>query len=67
MPRHIHARWLIPIDLSVSLPGILLYSQLDRIFDLRLDIAVLNTASILGLILIVLGLLVVSIDALIWA
>ena len=46
-PRHIHARWLIPIGLSVSVPGILLYSQLDRIVDLRLDIAVLDTASVI--------------------
>lgn len=48
MPRHIDPRWFIPIGLTVSWPRIPLYSQLDRIVDLRLDVAVLSTAAVLS-------------------
>lgn len=67
MSKPAFARWLILIGTSASALGIILYSQLSRIVDLRVNLVVLNGAAILSHSLALLGLLATMIGAVAWA
>jgi hypothetical protein len=67
MFNRVFARWSILIGISMSVLGITLYSQLDRIVDFHMGIAVLNTAAILSHSMTLLGLLATLIGAAAWA
>ena len=63
----IFARWSIPIGLSAAVLGMILYSQLDAIVELRLRPPVLDAAALLSISLTLLGLLTAVVGGLIWA
>jgi len=66
MSKPVFAKWLILIGTSASALGIILYSQLSRIVDLRVSLVVLNGAAILSHSLTLLGLLATLIGAVFW-
>ena len=61
------ARRSILIGISVSVLGIILNFQLDRIANLRMNFMVLNAAAILSIFMTVIGLLSVLIGVVAWA
>ena len=63
----IFARWSVPIGLCAALLGMIFYSQLDRLVDLRVSLTVLNSASMLSASLMLLGLLTTVVGGVIWA
>jgi len=67
MSNPIFGRWLVLIGALTAVCGITLYSQLGRIVDLRVGLAVLNTAVILSFSTTALGLLGTLIGSVSWA
>jgi hypothetical protein len=67
MPGLVFARRSILIGISMSVLGIILNFQLDRIANLRMNFMVLNAAAILSISMTVIGLLSVLIGVVAWA
>jgi hypothetical protein len=62
-----HARRSILLGVLLSAFGIILYTQLGSIVELRVGLTVLNTATILSFFLTLLGLLAILIGGVAWA
>ena len=63
----VFARRSIFVGISASVLGIILYSQLGRVADLRMSLWVLNLAAALSLSMTLLGLLAILVGGILWA
>lgn len=67
MANGVFVRRSILIGTSLSLPGIVLFSQLGRIVSLHVSLPVLNIAAVLSLSMTLLGLLAILVGSVAWA
>ena len=67
MLRFTKSNWIALTGIAVAAVGIVLYTQLDRIADLRVSPAVLNSAALGSVAATVGGLLTVIVGSVIWA
>jgi hypothetical protein len=63
----VFARRSIFLGISASVFGIILYSQLGRVANLRMSLWVLNLAAALSLSMTLLGLLAILVGGILWA
>jgi hypothetical protein len=61
------ARWSVLVGISLAVLGMILFSQLGRIVNLRVSNTLLNTAAILSFSMTLLGLLGTLIGGVAWA